>query len=267
MYLDLEEKFNTLPKKTERFKCPIVIRILDDVEKPDLQGLFAAVKKHFPKENVFIEQDSICIVISSDKVLTAGFVFPEIDKFNSVLEKYGAYALEGNSSQLSRSISVLFNECYQTLPIAVAVRYGAEEKKRVLKYHRYIFYYTIWLAEKSMKKEVGIQDVLYLVDPAVLLLTRYDRSFGSDLRDFLYTYLLYDCNISETSRQMYAHRNTVIYKLTQIKELIGTDWVKNPHAKHNLLSSCMILRYVENYRKQYINLPPIEKALLKRTQK
>ena len=158
---------------------------------------------------------------------------------------------------------MLYNQCVQTLPIAVTVRFGSEAKKHILNYSRYAFYYTVYLPEHSGQGRMGSSDVVYLCDAAVLTLTRYDRSFNSDLRDTLFIYLMKDRSISEAAREMHVHRNTVIYKLNQIKALIG-DKMDDPYVRHSLISSCMIIRYIENYRKREVDLPPLDRSLLKK---
>lgn len=264
MYINIEEKLDGFVPRLKRFKSIIVIRILDETAENNLSELEAEVKKFFSGDIIFRVEDCICTLISSSEIMLSGYNFPQIEEFDEMLQKYGAYAMLSNSSQWAKGLNILFNETYQCMPIAKAVRYKDQENKRVLVYNRYLYYYSIYLAEQSMRKNLGTDDILYLCDASILTLTRYDRAFNSDLRDFLFTFLMCDRNISETSRQLYVHRNTVIYKLNRVKDLIGTDWVENPYTRHGLLSSCMLLRYVEKYRGQYIELPPIEKVLLKK---
>jgi len=266
MLENIETKLNNCKHTFKRFKCAIVVRQTASSfeEKDQTKRLLSSVKNHFPGDYSFIAEDCVITVVSSDEILSDGYQFPRIEEFNQILEKYDAHAIVSNSAQWNNSLAIMINQCYEVLPIAVAIRYGTEKDRRVLKYHRYSYYYTLYLAEQSMGKNLGTEDVLYLCDPAVLTVTRFDRSFNSELRDVLFTYLMQSCNLAETSRKLFMHRNTIAYKLEQIRNLIGTDWVKNPYARHNMLCSCMIMRYVEEYHKQYVELPEIEKNMLKR---
>ena len=108
-----------------------------------------------------------------------------------------------------------------------------------------------------------MNDILYLCHPAILTLTRYDRAYNSNLRDTLFTFLMNDRSISETSRKMFMHRNTTIYKLNKIQELIN-DNLENPYTRHQLILSCMIIRYVEQYQHSTFQLPPLESSLLRK---
>lgn len=57
--------------------------------------------------------------------------------------------------------------------------------------------------------------------PALDLLEECDRESGSDLRRTLYTYLRSSCNMAETARQLHLHRNSLLYRLNQIRDLTG----------------------------------------------
>ena len=88
------------------------------------------------------------------------------------------------------------------------------------------------------------EDILYLTHPAVPQLTRYDREHNNCLRDVLFYYLLYDCNMNETAATLYMHRNTVNNKVNLIKKLTGLHF-DDPLLRQRLLLSCQIMRYYE----------------------
>ena len=264
----LDQKLSSIPGM-KQFKCGMVVRSLTDDGKPFSglghapEDIVESIRAFFPKDFVAVLGDCVYVMKTSGEMIPK-FYIEDTEGFEKLLEKHSAYAMKGNSSQWLKGLKVLFNQCRQTLPIAVAVRYGSEAGKRILNYNRFTFYYSIYLAERSAKRSMGSGDALYLCDAAVLTLTRYDRQFNSDLRDTLFIYLMRDRNISATARDLHVHRNTVIYKLNQIKALIG-DKADDPYVRHNLISSCMIIRYIENYHKREVDLPPLEKSLLKRT--
>ena len=110
---------------------------------------------------------------------------------------------------------------------------------------------------------MGDNDILYLCHPAVLTLTRYDRAYNNNLRDTLFTYLMHDRSISETSRKLFQHRNTTIYKINQIQEMVNDD-LENPYTRHQLILSCMIIRYLERCQHVSIDLLPVDNRLLRR---
>lgn len=263
----LDQKLSAIPGM-KQFKCGMVIQSLNDDGRSFVgfnhaaANIVESIRKFFPRDFIAVLGDVIYVLKSSSEMMS-GFEIEDPESFEKVLAKHNAYAMKGNMSQWLKGLRVLFYQCRKTLPIAVAVRFGSEAGKRVLNYNRFNFYYSIYLAEKAAKHSMGSDDVLYLCDAAVLKLTRYDRQFNSDLRDTLFIYLMRDRNISAAARDLHVHRNTVIYKLNQIKALIG-DKADDPYVRHNLISSCMIIRYIENYRQREVDLPPVDKALLRK---
>ena len=54
-------------------------------------------------------------------------------------------------------------------------------------------------------------------------LEKYDKNNRADYLDFLSTYLDCNCNINETADKLFVHRNTVVYKIKKISELLDCD--------------------------------------------
>lgn len=54
-------------------------------------------------------------------------------------------------------------------------------------------------------------------------LEQYDKNNRADYLDFLSTYLDCNCNINETADKLFVHRNTVVYKIKKISELLDCD--------------------------------------------
>ncbi|MBR5318029.1 MAG: PucR family transcriptional regulator ligand-binding domain-containing protein [Peptococcaceae bacterium] len=54
-------------------------------------------------------------------------------------------------------------------------------------------------------------------------LEQYDKNNRSNYLDFLGTYLECNCNINETADKLFVHRNTVVYKINKISEMLDVD--------------------------------------------
>ena len=54
-------------------------------------------------------------------------------------------------------------------------------------------------------------------------LDEHDQSNGSDYIEFLEAYLKNNGNINETAEKMFIHRNTVVYKIKKINELLDCN--------------------------------------------
>ncbi len=81
--------------------------------------------------------------------------------------------------------------------------------------------------------EMGLYRLLYMTDDSRLLqemakeplrpLLEYDQKHNANYVDTLESYLRHSGSIQAVSEEMYTHRNTVIYRMNKIKELLGTN--------------------------------------------
>lgn len=63
----------------------------------------------------------------------------------------------------------------------------------------------------------------YMRDTPLLPLIEYDMKHSSNYLETLELYLKYNGSIQKVSEEMYTHRNTVIYRISNIKKLIGCE--------------------------------------------
>ena len=54
-------------------------------------------------------------------------------------------------------------------------------------------------------------------------LLAYDREHGTEFTDTLKMYLKCGGSIKSVSEKMFIHRNTILYRMSQIREILGTD--------------------------------------------
>ena len=81
--------------------------------------------------------------------------------------------------------------------------------------------------------EMGIYRLLYSVSDKAILkemsedllqpLLTYDAKHNSNYVEVLEKYLEYNGSIQAVAEAMYTHRNTIIYRVTNIKKLLGTE--------------------------------------------
>lgn len=73
-------------------------------------------------------------------------------------------------------------------------------------------------------------------------LEQFDMEHDSDYLNTLKAYLQADCNLLETASKLHTHRNTIIYRIKKIKELIGNE-LDNSKIKFDLLMAFYIREY------------------------
>lgn len=75
------------------------------------------------------------------------------------------------------------------------------------------------------------------------LLEKEDRLNGTQFYNTLKEYLLCGCNVGMTASQLFIHRNTMIYRLTKIKEILNLN-VNEPAAARRILLQ-MLLKEID----------------------
>lgn len=109
-----------------------------------------------------------------------------------------------------------------------------------------------WKNEIIDYEDVGFYKVLFEVNDNYKLKRYCDETLGTILDndknyDLLYTlrvYLMNDCNLINTSKEMFIHRNTLIYRLSKIKMMIKGS-LENPVFKNELVNAIMIYDYLQ----------------------
>ena len=75
-----------------------------------------------------------------------------------------------------------------------------------------------------------------LASPALEKLRKYDIDNGTEYYRTLFTYLLCERNQTLTAERLFLHRNTLIYRVNRIEEIIDTDLNKERERLYLLLS-------------------------------
>ena len=123
--------------------------------------------------------------------------------------------------------------------------------QRILYYEDYSMYQMIELAAESARQKLGSRNLVHLCNNETVALLLHDNKTGGNLLDFLYTYLLHERNATETAKALYIHRNTALYKIRKIEEIIGGS-LDDPILRERLLFSYHVLEYMTRYRKEDI---------------
>ena len=88
-----------------------------------------------------------------------------------------------------------------------------------------------------------IGNARYLEQP-LNRLKQEDQVKGTEFYNTLKEYLLHGNNVSMTSKHLYIHRNTMIYRLSKINEMLGVD-INDPQIARQLMIS-IVLQEQEN---------------------
>jgi DNA-binding PucR family transcriptional regulator len=158
------------------------------------------------------------------------------------LEKYDAHL---GFSCAARDLTILPNQCRIAKQIVTLAKHlNLEPGERIYRHERYSVYCIIDCFAQYYCSLQGNNDIILLIHPAVVNLTRYDQLHNNNLRDIFHEYLLSDCSVSKTAAKTYMHRNTIMNKLKKITEMINVD-LDDCIVCQQLLFSCQVILYYE----------------------
>ena len=89
------------------------------------------------------------------------------------------------------------------------------------------------VADKRLLREMGEETLRPLLE--------HDEQHGTAYVETLQHYLQSERSIQEVAQRMYTHRNTIIYRINNIKKLLDCD-LENSEDRLKYLISCMILK-------------------------
>lgn len=216
---DLHQKALELHVDVEIPRAIFYIKVL---KKGDV-GIYEVIRNMFPdKEKDFvINIDSNNIVLVKELKEKCGRDYVEsvakqiLDTVNSETMMsilVGVSTIAENITQLSTA--------YKEAQIALEVGKVFDEEKFILHYDnlgigRLIYQLPIKLCELFLSEVFKKGDISLLDSETILTINKF---FENDL------------NVSETSRQLFVHRNTLVYRLEKIYKLTGLDLRKFDQA-------------------------------------
>jgi hypothetical protein len=159
----------------------------------------------------------------------------------SLLEQYDCY-LGGNCMGFHfSSLSAMYSQAL------TGIRYGVRlnSNERYHPYESYAMYQMVEFALDACGRLMKTRNPVHLCNIEVCALINHDSANNDNLMEVLYEYLRHNCNISETARALFIHRNTMNNKVHKIEEIIGTR-LDCPNLLERLRFSCCVYNYQKN---------------------
>lgn len=134
---------------------------------------------------------------------------------------------------------------------------GLKKTHIVYEKSRIIFDINLKIGRREIlqRTDMGVLELMFytigskypLIDfchPMILKLQQYDRDNDSELTKCLEAYICTGRNFGRAAERLFTHRNTVIYRIAKISELLGFDFQREETVMHFELSFC-ILNYMK----------------------
>ena len=215
-------------------------------QPPDIPWnyVISQLQRIFPFSNITIYRNEILILVRKTDRSTRYEL--DIENVTHILSYYNGFMAVGNYSKFLTSLASVYHQARAAIRLGLAMR--EDPGQRVFYYEDYAIYHQIELATQSLKNEYGLVNLVYLCHPALIRLLRHDRRHHNDLCHVLYVYLTTDRNAAEASRRLYLHRNTMLYKIAKIEEILEQS-LDDSMFRIRLLYSYHVLEYATRYLK------------------
>ncbi len=244
---ELDARLRLLPNRVKQYMRPVILSFGNEYP---VTHVLRELDEIFPNSNIAPYASYIVILISAGNCL---FV-PEFDgaRLDKLLEKYNGYAVIGDPCRFIRGLRTVFIQCKDTLRLLPKL-HSSQDVHRYAFFEHLLQYYVIDLCAKTIQEHYGHDRLVYLAHPAIIEVMRYDKKHGTDLYEFLYCYISNDCTIASTAQALHMHRNTVMYKLKKLEEIMGMD-LRDFSVRRKLLFSCEVIRYAEKVQNRVFSI-------------
>lgn len=108
----------------------------------------------------------------------------------------------------------------------VALRYGSKEHGSINTCEDYAYSYACHILREHLRTDIN--------HPALLTLKNHDDTHHSELYKTLWEYLRQERNLVLTAEELGIHRNSLVYRVKKIEQLIQVD-LNNPEIRSYLL--------------------------------
>ncbi|OFV72404.1 PucR family transcriptional regulator [Acetobacterium wieringae] len=185
------------------------------------------LEKLFPDFCIFLYQDRIIIVANFGKSTSK-----ETDFFRELAVFLREGLLKASISSVGHDFRLFY---YHYLQTDIAYRIGSRRDPMswIYKFNDYKLHYILEQATNELMP-------LMLCESHLLNLRAYDLTHKSGLFDTLRTYLENERNLAETTRMLFVHRSTLLYRIKKIKSLLNLN-LNDPQIRLHLLLSYELL--------------------------
>ena len=187
--------------------------------------LIRTIPSTFTGSYVFRFQDDLLLIINLS--------FPREEKGHSnYIEDLSSFAKRYRASiGLSYPFTDAVNLPGYYEQTNIALQFGGGEPGQVYSCSDYAIAYIKSALRKTLRADIS--------HTALTVLSEYDKKKGTDYYHTLSTYLFMNCDQTRTAERLHIHRNSLIYRINRIQELLEID-LEDDSQRFYLLQSFFI---------------------------
>lgn len=212
----------------ETFTCMVLQTKIEKDASDALPVIALSLSAQFHSECYTIFKDAIVFVFNMTRLKTDNKKL-----LSDMLPKLRDRLLTASVSSSFRSFKNLYYYYTQAI-IAQEIGRKKNPTRWYFRFEDYHLDYLIYRCTKNTPPESLIPEGLYR-------LLEHDSEKGSDYMNLLRTYLMNERNIAKTTRNAFLHRNTFLYRIQKIGELLQMD-LDDPDTRTTLLLAYYILK-------------------------
>lgn len=285
-YVDIMRKFSEILIRNEHNETTLSSALKQSICYPDDTALYL---NHFEMNGYFPDSSYIIVVLSCFAYNTANgnHRLDEIQQLiHSKMKRVVIYNEKGRlviltSGHSSDQLTENFGNICKSDP-NVYVGIGTSVAQIPHLYRSYENAFTAYeLTKTTIPKNLlcydslGVYKLLADVKNADIYLSfaheilgnlmQYDEQNKTDYMQILNTFFEHDCNILETSKALFCHKNTLNYKMNSIKKILGFDIMNNENRTKIMMAFYILRLGTKYYEKKGSRLAPKIESPFKQT--
>ncbi|WP_041820274.1 PucR family transcriptional regulator [Halalkalibacterium halodurans] len=215
-YVCLASKFDEMSSFQTEVQPLYMEKELRQQREQMFELLNSYLKKHFDHSILFTKGDLFVILI--------GFSY-----YNDAVEKTFIDAIRDIQQELNQMLDFSFsfgvsNYTERVTDIATAFQEAVDALRSGYRENKKRFIKTYRIKEMTeLFKSIPQQKLKEFYQSSLKDLAFPETKEKQDLLETLDSFLNHHCQISETAKSMFIHRNTVIYRIKKCEEILGID--------------------------------------------
>ncbi len=244
---ELQQRLKQLRLAVTRYYHILLVRLESQADRETIPWnyIISQLERVFPFSNITTYRGDILVLA---RKTNRGSRLPlDRARLLPLLEQFNGYMSVSNSSEFLTSLPPLYCQTRDAMRLGRVMT----PDQRILYYEDYAMYEIVEMAAETAQHRLNSRNLVHLCNNALISLLLYDKKNGTNLVEVLHTYLLNERNASETAKLLYLHRNTMLYKIRKIEEILGES-LDDPILRQRLLFSYQVFTYMQLYRKENV---------------
>lgn len=189
-----------------------------------IQPITEFINEKYPKDSLIIKQDTKYLVIINTKKINTSVFISEIKLRVEDIKN----DIKIISSTIFTGLSSIREQYYFLHDLANKIdnENFLDMTSDTIK--------VIYLLSKDFNTKV-------FINPAVEKLAEHDMDNDGDLLETLYTYISHERSLVNAADALNVHRNTIVYRVNKINEIININ-LDDPNVRYHMLISIVLLK-------------------------